>query len=581
MAEANKVTILADEKDSERVTSELDSVPPSEEGVEPTEEEMKNLRRVAKTIPLSCWLVALVELAERFSYYGLSTPFQNYMQNTPDDDPHGKLGLDQHGATALSYFWQFWCYVTPIFGAWVADTYFGKFNTICIFSVVYILGIFVLFITSIPSIADRDASLAGFIIAVIVIGLGTGGVKANVSPLIADQVPKFRPFTKVLKSGEKVIVDTNITVQNVFMLFYLMVNVGSLSIIATSALEQEVDFWAAFLLPLCFFSIVLFSLVFGKKFYVKVPVGDKVIARSFKVGFIALSKLNFDAARPSLHPEKEFPWDDLFVSEVQRAFYACKVFFFYPIYWLTYGQMANNFVSMAGDMDTHGLPNDVLQAINPLTIIIFIPICERFVYPFIRRFTPLRAITKIFIGFMFATASMVYAAVLQHFIYQAGPCYDDPKGCAPEFAKVPNDVHIALQTPAYFFMGMSEIFASITGLEYAYTKAPVSMKSFIMSIFLVQNAFGSALGIALSPVSRNPKMVWNYTGLAVSCFIAGWIFWFLFKHYNYREDDWNNLEYEHEEQAKAIEAARDEEKAVEAEPLNPVTSLTVSYRDLR
>lgn len=75
-----------------------------EEGREPTDLEMKTLRHVSEKIPLSCWLVAIVELAERFSYYGLSTPFQNYMQNAPDDKPAGVLNLKNSGATALSYF---------------------------------------------------------------------------------------------------------------------------------------------------------------------------------------------------------------------------------------------------------------------------------------------------------------------------------------------------------------------------------------------------------------------------------------------------------------------------------------------
>lgn len=528
------------------------------EGTEPTEDEMKSLRRVARKIPLACWLVAVVELAERFSYYGLSTPFQNYMQYPK---PRGVLNLNQNGATALSYFWQFWCYVTPIFGAWVADTYLGKYNTICIFCVVYMIGILILFVTSIPSISGESTSLGGFVTAVIIIGLGTGGVKSNVSPLIADQIPKTKPSVKTLKSGEKVIEDPNLTIQNVFMFFYLMINIGSLSVIATTELEKNVGFWAAYLLPLCFFVIALAALFLGKNVYHKVPVGDKVIARSFQCTFIALRKLNYDAARPSLNPEREFPWDDQFVDEVQRALYACKVFCIYPIYWLVYGQMTNNFVSSAGQMELHGLPNDILQAIDSITIIIFIPVCESIVYPFIRRFTPFRAITKIFWGFMFGAASMVYAAVLQHFIYAAGPCYEFPMSCAPEYADTPNRIHVALQTPAYFLIGMSEILASITGLEYAYTKAPVTMKSFIMSLFLLQNAFGSALGIALSPVSKDPKMVWTYTGLAVSCFIAGWIFWFLFKHYNDKEDEWNDLEYEKED-----------------EGLEPVVSLTKSFK---
>lgn len=142
---------------------------------------------------------------------------------------------------------------------------------------------------------------------------------------------------------------------------------------------------------------------------------------------------------------------------------------------------------------------------------------------------------------MFGTGAMIYAAVLQHYIYKSGPCYDDPGACPNG-----NNIHIALQTPAYWLIAMSEIFASVTGLEYAYTKAPVSMKSFIMALFLVTNAFGSAIGIALSPVSKDPKMVWTYTGLAVACFIGGCLFWVIYSSYNAKEDSWNDLEYENE-----------------------------------
>lgn len=542
----NEVSKEAESWEKVTITSNvgLEDLASSDDGREPTEEEFKKLRHVSEKIPISCWLVAIVELAERFSYYGLSTPFQNYMQNSPTDTPAGVLNLKSQGATALSYFWQFWCYVTPVFGAWVADTYLGKFNTIVVFCVVYIIGIFILFITSLPSIASRDTSLGGFIAAIIIIGIGTGGVKSNVSPLIADQIPKTKPVIKVLKNGERVVQDPNITIQNVFMFFYLMINIGSLSVIATTELESRVGFWSAFLLPLCFFTIALFALFFGRNQYVKVPVGDKVIARSFKCTWMAVkNKFNFDSARPSMNPERQFQWTDKFVEEVRRSIYACKVFVFYPIYWVVYGQMLNNFITQAGEMELHGLPNDILQCIDSITIIVFIPICERIVYPFIRRFTPFRAITKIFWGFMFGAASMVYAAVLQHYIYKAGPCYEHPMACSPKYANVPNHVHVAIQTPAYFLIGMSEILASITGLEYAYTKAPTSMKSFIMSLFLLTNAVGSALGIALSPTSVDPKFVWAFTGLAIACFFAGLLFWVFFRSYNKLEDELNNLDY--------------------------------------
>lgn len=519
-----------------------DSLQEEDEGREPTEHEFKTLRHVADRIPYAAWLVAVVELAERFSYYGLSAPFQNYMQNGPNDHPKGQLDLKQQGATALSYFFQFWCYVTPIFGGWIADTYWGKYKTLFVACFVYIVGILILFVTSIPSITSKNTALGGYVTAIIIIGIGTGLIKSNVSPYLADQVPKRKPRISVRKNGERVIVDPNITVQNIFLWFYLMINIGSLSVIATTELEAHVGFWAAYLLPFCFFFLALASLVAGKNRSVDIPVSDKIINKTFKCAWVGLTNgFNLDNAKPSVHPEKEYPWTDHFVEEVRRALYACKVFVFYPVYWVTYGQMLNNFVSQAGQMRAHGLPNDFLQAFDSICIIIFIPIMERFVYPFLRRFTPVKPITKIFFGFMFGTGAMIYAAVLQHCIYKSGPCYDDPGACPNG-----NNIHIALQTPAYWLIAMSEIFASVTGLEYAYTKAPVSMKSFIMALFLVTNAFGSAIGIALSPVSKDPKMVWTYTGLAVACFIGGCLFWVIYSSYNSKEDSWNDLEYENE-----------------------------------
>ncbi|ODQ78922.1 hypothetical protein BABINDRAFT_162582 [Babjeviella inositovora NRRL Y-12698] len=520
-----------------------------EEGRMPTDEEMKTLRHISEKIPLSCWLVAIVELCERFSYYGLSGPFQNYMQNSPTDTPPGILNLGNSGATALSYFFQFWCYITPIFGAWIADSFWGKYKTIFVFCIIYFFGIFILFITSVPSITSPSVALGGYATAIVIIGIGTGGVKSNVSPLIADQIPKTSPRIHIIpKTGERVILDPAVTIQNVFLFFYLMINVGSLSVIATTELEMHKGFWAAYLLPLCFFVVGITVLVIGRNKYVKTPPSSTVIADSFHIMWIGVrNKFSFDAAKPSNSPDKNYHWNDHFVEEVKRAMIACKVFCFYPIYWVVYGQMLNNFVSQAGQMELHGLPNDILQAIDSIAIIVFIPIFEHFAYPFIRRFTPFRAITRITLGFFFGAAAMAYAGVLQHYIYKAGPCYTFPSQCAAsDNGKIPNHINIALQVPAYVLIAISEILASITGLEYAYTKAPSSMKSFIMSMYLLTTAFGSALGIALSPTSENPKLVWTYTGLSVSCFIAGVCFWLCFHHYNKQEVKLNALEYNKE-----------------------------------
>lgn len=167
-------------------------------------------------------------------------------------------------------------------------------------------------------------------------------------------------------------------------------------------------------------------------------------------------------------------------------------------------------------MQLHGIPNDIMQNIDALTVIIFIPIIDRLIYPFLRKNgIPFRPITRITFGFIFAALAMAYAAITQHLIYSSAPCYSFPLACpaSPEDAPQPNKIHVTVQAPAYFFIAISEIFASVTGLEYAFTKAPPSMKCFVMAIFQLQTAIGSALGIALSPTAMDPKLVWMYSTL--------------------------------------------------------------------
>lgn len=61
-------------------------------------------------------------------------------------------------------------------------------------------------------------------------------------------------------------------------------------------------------------------------------------------------------------------------------------------------------------------------------------------------------------------------------------------------------------------------------------------------MFLLTNAFGSALAIALTPTAVDPKLLWMYTGLAVACFVAGVLFWVLYHKYNTTEEAMNELD---------------------------------------
>jgi POT family proton-dependent oligopeptide transporter len=123
---------------------------------------------------------------------------------------------------------------------------------------------------------------------------------------------------------------------------------------------------------------------------------------------------------------------------------------------------------------------------------------------------------------------MAWTAFVQHLIYSTGPNYtfaDEPCSTCQTY----NNINVAWQIPSYFLIAISEIFASITGLEYAYTHAPASMKSIIMSFFLFTSAIGSALNFALIPVTVNPKLLWMYASLSIVAFVIGVIFYIIFR----------------------------------------------------
>ncbi|KAK6598039.1 POT family protein [Botrytis cinerea] len=546
------------ESDKERISPTADSrVNSFEKGTdndeeEPTDEEKKTLRRIGDSLPISAWLVAVVELCERFSYYGCVGLFQNYVQRPLDGSlGRGALGLGHQTATALTVFFSMWCYFTPIFGAIVADQYLGRFKAICYFAVVYMIGLLVLVLTSLPVSLQNGAGLGGYIAAILIIGVGTGGIKSNVSPLIADQYTRKRMAIKVLETGERVIVDPAVTIQRIYLIFYWCINIGSLSLLATPYMERDVGFWSAYLMCLCVFMVGFITLLLGRKRYIVRPPKGTVITDAFKIIGQMIKYRNLNAAKPSYRAENNIPqttpWDEQFVDEVKRALIACRVFVFYPIYWVIYAQFSSNFVSQAGEMNTHGVPNDLSQNFDPIAIILLVPVMDRLVYPLLRKWhIKFRPMSRITFGFIVASFSMMYAAIVQHLIYKAGPCYGKPLECPaavlPDGTIQPNDVHFAIQIPAYVLIGISEIFASVTGLEYAYTKAPASMKSFVQAMFLLTNAFGFAICQAFIPLVGNPTILWMFVGLACGSFGAGIVFWICYHKLDDQEDELNSLD---------------------------------------
>jgi POT family proton-dependent oligopeptide transporter len=108
--------------------------------------------------------------------------------------------------------------------------------------------------------------------------------------------------------------------------------------------------------------------------------------------------------------------------------------------------MTNNLTSQAATMELHGIPNDILSNLNPLSLVIFIPIADQWIYPALRKakihFTPLKRITM---GFIMGTCAMIWSTVTQYYIYKLNPCGDHANDCKTQVAPI----NVWVQTGAY------------------------------------------------------------------------------------------------------------------------------------
>lgn len=323
----------------------------SPDGSEPTESELHTLRRVADKIPWNIYTIAFIELCERFSYYGTTAVFTNFLQQPrpsrtgagfdPDNVQSGALGLGQRKSFSVTTFNSFWQYCMPLFGAYVADSYLGRYRTIGSALMVDILGHVFLIIAALPRVMDNQSgSLASFILGILFMGVGTGGFKPNVNPLIVEQMDLERMTIRTLPTGERVIVDPAATSSRVYHYFYLFINIGALcGQLAMVYCEHYVGFWLSFTLPtilLCFCPAVL---LWGRKRYKRVAPTGSVLGRAFKTFALA------NKGRWSINPVTTYKnlhdgtfWENVKPSKlaVKPTWMdfddACKFFLLFPFF---------------------------------------------------------------------------------------------------------------------------------------------------------------------------------------------------------------------------------------------------------
>jgi proton-dependent oligopeptide transporter, POT family len=175
------------------------------------------------------------------------------------------------------------------------------------------------------------------------------------------------------------------------------------------------------------------------------------------------------------------------------------------------GILSTNSISQAGQMETSGVPNNLLMALNSVALVVIGIIIDNSIYPFPeKRRIVFRDMARIEVGLLFLALSMAYSTMVQALIYSASPCYNYPMECTGPDGQLitgPNGINLFVQLPVCVIVAVSEVFAMVTGQAYAYKQAPVNMKSLLQSIYAVFNGIGYLLAVAIGPTARNPYLV--------------------------------------------------------------------------
>jgi POT family proton-dependent oligopeptide transporter len=372
------------------------------------------------------------EAAERFSYYGMSGILFAFLTEYLRDSNGSKTPLDPNVANQWVHYFIMAVYAFPLVGAILSDWLFGKYRMIVSVSLLYCLGHGLLAVMDYPALTHLEPK-AALAMGLGLIAIGAGGIKPCVSAHVGDQFGKL---------NERLI-------PRVFSWFYFSINAGSaVSMVMTPwLLENHGPGWA-FGIPGIL--MVLATAVFwlGRYKFVHIqPSGSEFFRETFSA--------NGMRAIVNLVP--------LYVMVL-------------PFFSL-FDQQHSSWVDQATHMDCGFFGYEILpsqiQAVNPILILLFIPVFSYGIYPLAAKYFEVTPLRKVGVGLFLATLAFTVVSLAQIRI---------DRGETP---------HFSWQILAYVIMTAAEVLVSITVLEFSYTQAPRKMKSFVMGVFLF---FSMALG---------------------------------------------------------------------------------------
>jgi proton-dependent oligopeptide transporter, POT family len=451
--------------------------------------------------PTGLFLLFLVEMWERFSFYGMRAILGLYLKckmTGMDPLPAGKpqgfnpgRGWTQEAATNLSGWYGGMAYLLPIFGGLIADRLIGTHRSMLVGGILIALGHITLGISGLGDMAHNDTGMSVFVMGLALIVIGTGHFKPSVSVMVNQLYPEG---------------DTR--QQAAFGIFYMGINLGALlGTFLVGLLGERYGWHWGFTLAAIGMVAGLLNYIFFRKKYLNgiglPPDGRGASAPYFVVAGVVLSALvglAFDQG--ILNTIDAFfenkwvfwtllagglAWMIMFTAsqEKQDRGPVASIFifmFFNFLFWLAFEQAATSVNFFTDEkMDRHLgsflVPTSWFQNINPLTIILLSPLFGAMWAVVARKKLPFPQPVKIGLGLILLGAGYIFMVIAGRQVSADGVL-----------------AAMWLIFATYFLHTVGELFLSPTGLSYVSKAAPKKHASLLMGVWFISSFLAYTVG---------------------------------------------------------------------------------------
>ncbi|KAG4180707.1 hypothetical protein ERO13_A10G181200v2 [Gossypium hirsutum] len=477
----------------------------------------------------ACAFLVGYEAFERMAFYGIASNLVNYLTTQLHEDTVSSVRNVNN--------WSGSVWITPIIGAYIADTYLGRFWTFTVSSLIYVVGMILLTTTVSmkslrPTCTDGICNKAStlqivfFYTSLYTIAIGAGGTKPNISTFGADQFDDFNPQEKEHK----------VSFFNWWMFSSFL---GAL--VATLALvyiQENLGWGLGYGIPTVGLLFSLFVFYLGTPIYRHKVKKTKSPARDLiQVPIIAFwnRKLQVPNHPSQLHEHEP----QQYINSGKRQVHYTPIFRFLDkaavkdgnsskppctvtqvegtklvlgmlLIWLVtlipstiWAQINTLFVKQGTTMDrslgsSFQIPAASLGSFVTFSMLLSVPMYDCYFVPFMRRKTGnprgITLLQRLGIGFVIQIAAIAIAYAVEVRRMHAIRMHQimGPKETVP--------MSIFCLLPQYVLLGIADVFNAIGLLEFFYDQSPEDMQSLGTTFFTSGIGVGNFLNSFLVTV---------------------------------------------------------------------------------